>query len=142
MLVDQILESEGRRDAVAIQRGLFFDLVFRIPKSGRDAQLRLVVYVGSSRAVIEAYGFSQRSLAEEADSQLTLIACRFNRRGNRQAKARGLRLRLRLGVEESYARLDAKRWRDVDGRIDPCIVRLHGHAHTEVSGENVARTPG
>src|SRR6185503_2961958 len=142
MLVDQVFESEGRRDAVAIQRRLLFDNVLDRPKARRDALLRLVVDVGNSSAVIEPYGFSQRGLAEEADSQLILISVRFHRGGDRQAKARGLRLRLRLGADKSYARLDAKPWRDVDGRIDPCVVRLHGYTDTKVGGENLARTRG
>src|SRR6185436_1267889 len=142
MLVDQIFEPEGRRDAVAIQRRILFSDVFASPKAGRDALLGLVVDVGNSSAVIEPYGFCQGGLAEEADSQLILISVRFHRGGDRQAKARGLRLRLSLGADESYARLDAKPWRDVDGRIDPCVVRLHGHADTKVGGENLARTRG
>src|SRR4051812_20865302 len=142
MLVDQVFESERRRDAVAVQRRVLFDYVFGSPKAGRDALLRLVVDVGSSSAVIEPHVFSQRGLAEKTDSELVLISVRFHRGGDRQAKARGLRLRLRLGAEDAYARLDAKPWREVDGRIDPCVVRLHGHADTKVGGENLARRRG
>src|SRR3954447_24631862 len=107
MLVDQIFEAEGWRDAVAIQRGLIFDVdVFDSAEAGRDALLRLAIDVGSSSAVIEPHGFCYGGLAEKADCQFELIGGRFQRGGNRQTKARGLRLRVRLGADESYARLD------------------------------------